>query len=138
MTWTYSGSPATSTRDQVRFLTGDTSDLDEQLQDEEIDWLLTQTSSVYRAAAQGCEAIASKYARLIDKTVGSLSIRYSQRRDFYLTLAATLTVRSHGRGVGAKPFYGNADATNPTREGVLRLNTMRVDGGNYDERRSTQ
>ena len=52
MAWTYSGDPATSDRDHLRFITGDTDQNRPLWQDEEIDFLITQTTSLQEAARQ--------------------------------------------------------------------------------------
>lgn len=78
-TWEYSGNPNYSAKDQTRFLVGDTDKCDPLLSDEEIVWLLSQyNNSPLNAAIRACEAIASKFSRLADETVGRVSFKYSQ------------------------------------------------------------
>jgi adenosylmethionine-8-amino-7-oxononanoate aminotransferase len=76
MTWTYSGNPAASALDQVRFTIGDTDTTDQQL-------------------SNAAEAIAAKLARESDssKSVGdmSLSRSLSARSQKYYELAQRLT-----------------------------------------------
>lgn len=135
MVWSYSGNPALSAKDRVRYLIGDVDSDDQKQTDEEIAWLLTQSPSVYDAASIACEAIAAKYANLMDKTVGSLSIRYSQKHTQYLTLSAVLLARQNSRASsGAKPFYGNKGATNPNEGGVIHLDGMTNPGYRVDAR----
>lgn len=102
----YSASIATTT-DQVRFLTGDTSNVSatELLADGEITWILTQETNVYRAAAVAAEAIAAKFSRLADTSVGDVSVSNSQKYDHYMSLAKTLRAKAIRRG-GAAPFVG--------------------------------
>jgi hypothetical protein len=76
MAWTYAD-PSASAKDEVRFLMGDTDQDRPHMQDEEIAYLLTKYDPE-TAAAQACEQLAAKYAGLIDRTVGSLTINYSQ------------------------------------------------------------
>lgn len=99
--WTYSGDPDANDRDAVRFLVGDTVEASAIFQDEEIDWLLTQNSNVYFAAALGADAAASQFssnakAGVKTKTVGALSISYSntERAEEYRTMAASLRRRA--------------------------------------------
>jgi hypothetical protein len=93
MAFTYSGDPASSSRNAVRFLIQDTDSTDVLLQDAEIDWVISEAgSSVYQAAHDACYAIASQFARLADstsKSVGdvSLSESYSARSQRYFDLA---------------------------------------------------
>lgn len=104
MTWEYSGDPSTSDKDAVRFLLGDTNDADQQLQDEEIAWLLLQHTNPFLAGALGAERIASKYARLTSKSVGGLSISYGDRQSQYSNLAAALREEAERTGATPTPF----------------------------------
>lgn len=105
MSWNYSGNPASSNLDAVRFLIGDVDTTDQQLANEEINYLLAQAgNNVYKAAANGALSIASKYARLVDKSVGDLSLSYSQRKDAYEAMAARLTKQASSRS--AVPYAG--------------------------------
>jgi hypothetical protein len=108
MSWRYSGDPADSSGDMVRFLVGDTNTTDQQITDEEIAWLLTEESTVYLAAAAAARAIGAKYARQVDKAVGDLRLSASQRAAHYRDLAATLTRRA--QIAGAVPFAGGISA----------------------------
>lgn len=92
--FSYSGDPLSSPQDEVRFLLGDTDDTDPQLLDREIEYLLRNQSNVYIAAANGARAIAGRYARLVDKSVGDLRLSYSQRQKQYFDLATTLETRA--------------------------------------------
>lgn len=95
MTYEYSGDPSTSSKDAVRFLLHDTTwtaTTEPLLQDEEIEWLLTQNTNVYLAAANGAETISAQFRKSAtqSKSVGGLSISYSNRSDEYASLAALL------------------------------------------------
>lgn len=92
MAWSYSGDPATSSKDAVRFLIFDTDTNDQLLQDAEINWCITQAGdSVYQAAHDAAYAIASKFSRMAtSKTVGDLSLSYSDRAKAYFELANEL------------------------------------------------
>jgi hypothetical protein len=112
MAWTYSGDPGSSPRDQVRFLIGDTDPLVPMLTDEEIDWLVTTSSSVYFAAAQAAESVAAKYGKYVTKTVDGLSITKSERSINYAALAKRLRSMARTRG-GFLVSYGS------TRDGNI-------------------
>lgn len=105
--WTYSGDPASSPLDATRYLVGDTLETDQLLQDEEIQYELTQSSNVLLAAARCCEAIASKFARLADSSIGQTSIKASQKYLQYSTRAAQLRRRAT---VKSTPFSGSMDS----------------------------
>lgn len=104
MSWSYSGNPASSDLDAVRFLIGDTNTADQQLSNEEIQFLIDQEGNVYRAAAKACLSISAKFARFVDKSVGDLQISYSQRQAAYASLAQSLTNQAATRS--AIPYAG--------------------------------
>lgn len=79
MTWSYSGDPSTSDRDALRFTIGDTNTNDQQLSDEELDYLLSQYGSVNAAALAACRALIAQYSRCVDQKTGDIDIKYSQR-----------------------------------------------------------
>jgi len=104
MTWTYAGNPAASNTAAVRFEIGDTDSTDPLITDEEIAYLLTQNGTVSLAAVAACEAIAAKFARMVDKAVGDLRLSASQKHAQYLALAATL--KRKGALKNAMPYSG--------------------------------
>jgi hypothetical protein len=95
--WSYDSSAlGTSTSSErlnsVRFLVGDTDTNDQLVQDEEIQFSLTQTGdNVYYAASFIAETLAAKYSRRVDtKLDGALSAEYSQLASQYRLLAVGL------------------------------------------------
>jgi hypothetical protein len=95
VTWTYSD-PSANDRDKVRFKLGDTDTSDELISDEEIAYLLT-LGTVQQAAAHGAEAIAARFARKADKTIGDLALKLSQKAEAYWKLAAALWEDAGGK-----------------------------------------
>src|SRR5690606_38692178 len=90
MTWSYSGDPGLSQKDEVRFLVGDT-DPDEQLvTDEEIEYALDQEGSVRAAAVVVCESIQAGLAKKVDKAAGAVRVSLSQKADHYAKLCEQL------------------------------------------------
>ena len=85
MAYTYSGDPANSSRDWVRFKVGDTDMDDGQLQDEEIDALVTEKAHKALAAASCAEALSNKYAliamRSNDQSCAEAAIGYQKLAD---------------------------------------------------------
>jgi len=81
-------------KDKVRFYIGDTDTNDQLLQDEEINFLLTETSNILLAASHAAKALAAKFSRQADKTVGDLRISLSQKAQTYMALAADLEIRA--------------------------------------------
>ena len=90
MVWTYSGDPATSDRDELRFCIGDTDSGDEQLQDAELDFLLTQRSTVKGAAVSAVRKLIAKFSRQVNKNVGDLRLALSDRVKNYKLLLREL------------------------------------------------
>lgn len=121
MTWTYDGDPSANTRDEVRFLVGDTDTNDQQLSDEEIAYLLAEEGNVAGAAVAAVKGLLAKYARLVDKSVGDLKLSYSQRAGQYAKLLQTLERRRLVRGVGIK-----AGGTSLARKETVEQDTDRV------------
>jgi hypothetical protein len=106
MTWSYNASTlATTPKDQVRLLIGDVVSTDEQLQDEEITFLLTQRSSIYGTAAECCRSLASKFARSVDQTAGDTKLAYSQLSKAYTAKATAFENKAALSGSGM-PYAG--------------------------------
>ena len=80
----------------VRLLVGDTDDRDQQLQDEEIYFVLTQQETVNYAAAECADLLASKYARQINTENSLLRATAADRHKHYVAMAKRL--RSNGPG----------------------------------------
>jgi hypothetical protein len=102
MTWTYSGDPASSALDAIRFLVGDTDTTDQLLSDEEIAWInyeqsgsSVSTTDLYYSAHYACHAIGAKLARLADTNIGDLRITLSQKAQGYRALATDLMVHAN-------------------------------------------
>ena len=94
MAFTYSGDPASSDKDFVRFLTGDTLSRDPLLQDAEINALLAVTPDVRLASADACEAIAAIFSRQADTSNLGQSRSRSSKSAQYLELAKRLRKRA--------------------------------------------
>lgn len=94
MTWTYSGDPSKSAKDAVRFLIGDTEEQNQILQDGEILWVLSlYNQAPLNAAIRCCETAIAKYSRLVDESVGSVRMSFSQRARGFQALLTTLQNR---------------------------------------------
>jgi hypothetical protein len=91
MAFTYD---VTTDRGKVRLLIGDTDSNNALLQDDEIDFFLTDYSGVYMAASAAAMAIAGKFARLADTTVEEVSKSYSQQQAQYNKLSSRLEAKA--------------------------------------------
>ncbi len=107
MTWSYTGDPTSSNRDQVRFLIQDTDSEDQLLQDGEVDFLLLEHPAPQRAAVRACEILMIKFAREVDSSVGSVREACSQRHKQYTELLKTLKRRASIANVA--PLAGGID-----------------------------
>lgn len=128
MAFTYSGDPASSNRDAVRFLLQDTDSTDHFLHDAEIDFILIEVgNSIYQAAHDACYVVASRFARQADtsKSVGdmSLSTTYSNRASEYRTLAERFLELANRReppipryAAAAMVSTANRDVETPTTD----------------------
>lgn len=102
MTWTYTtawlsgASSSTTSMTQVRLLIGDTDVTRQQLQDEEILFVLTAQPTVNYAAADCADLLSAKYAFLVSSENSELRITAAARHKHYADLAGRL--RKNGPG----------------------------------------
>ena len=104
MTWTYGCDPENSDLDAVRLIVGDTDTNDQLLKDEEINYFLDIEGSVRLASARAAEAVAAKFSRLVDETVGRVRVSFSQKAKQYKELAESL-LETYNECAGV-PFAG--------------------------------
>lgn len=114
-------------RSEVRFLLQDTAPAaPDSLQDEELDYLLVQTSQDRRkAAARAARRMALVYSRksgVSSKSVNglSLSYNYADLAQTYLALAEDLENDVEGGGLAFAPVWtGSDDRADPFDEGMF-------------------
>jgi hypothetical protein len=109
MSWNYSGDPAASNKDAVRFEIGDTTYEDQLLTDEEILFALSVEGSIIAAAARCCETLARKYAREADYTLGPQSVKASQRGKAFLEMSTALRKKASILSQGNGLYVGGVD-----------------------------
>lgn len=109
MTWTYSGDPTSTPKDEVRFLVGDTDAEAPLLSDEEIAYLLVGVPSAISCAPKACATILSKLAREVDYTIGPEKVTASQRFENYQKLIPTL--RQMWTNASAAPVWQDPNYT---------------------------
>ena len=103
--WSYSGNPATSILDKVQFLIGDTDSDDRQLSDLEINSVLADNADEPYATSIACiEGLISKFSRRVTKSVGDLSISYSEILKNYRDLLSGLKTKASIKL--CKPYAG--------------------------------
>lgn len=116
MTWTYSVEGiANSPLFQVRYLIGDTMMNDQQAQDEEINFALTQRPSIYGAAAMVSRSLAGKFSRLVDTVAKDLRTTLSTKARNYLRMAMEFETQAAVRS-GAMPYAGGISLSDKARQ----------------------
>lgn len=104
MAWTYTGDPASSPKDEVRFILGDIDSTDPQLTDEEINYVLGQYSnSIYISVVGLLDILLLRYGRIVSESVGSVSIQYNQRYQAWLEMRRIFLEKSNMSGI---PYAG--------------------------------
>ena len=93
MTWTYQDTMPREI-DKVRFYLGDTVSTAPLLTDEEIKFSLDEGGGPRSAAAICCDRLAAKFAVLVDTTVGTLRISYSNKAKQFHEMAVNLRARA--------------------------------------------
>lgn len=104
MAWTYSGNPAGSNNDAVRYLVGDIDTNSQLTTDEAIAWEITQWPNLYLAAASVADSIAALMGRVQGMradgvTFGDVAKEFRER-------AKTLRARGATAGNGASGAAG--------------------------------
>lgn len=112
MTWTYSGDPSQSPKDEIRYLVGDTKEDDPLLSDEEIVYTLRKyNDSVALASVRCCDAIIANLAREIESTVGPIKVLNQQKFEHYQQIKKMI----------ASGVYVAAPLGAPTTPGTFRI-----------------
>lgn len=132
MAWSYDASnldktTASGRLNTVRLLVGDTNSVDQQAQDEEVLFALSETNNnVYYAAAWVAKTISSQYARKVDVSLdGALSAKYSDLSKQYKALSENLEYQGKKSGAVVGIVAGGISKTDIT---TVRANTDRVEG----------
>ncbi|GAA2555011.1 hypothetical protein GCM10010423_65230 [Streptomyces levis] len=108
--YTYSGDPSSSPKDAVRFLAQATGTDPETgfITDEEIEWILSQESNIYLAAARVADRVSTIFGGKQSKTVGPLSIDYRNQASSYRDLAARLRAQANSTTKAVGPISTGA------------------------------
>lgn len=113
MTWSYSGNPASSPLDEVRFLIQDTNSGDELLSNEELEYLLAAyAEDAFNAAIAAVQTLIAQGARIAEesKKVGdlSLSVKSGARVAQWESLLQSLKAEQFRRNPGSPVYALNA------------------------------
>ena len=132
MAWSYDptdlDTSTTSGRlNTIRLLVGDTDTVDQQVQNEEIIFGLSENgNNIYLSASWIARTISSKYSRQVTTSLdGALSANYSDLAKQYQTLADQLEYQGKTNGAAVGILAGGITKTQV--EGV-RANTNRIEG----------
>ena len=132
MAWSYDptdldNTTASGRLNIVRLLVGDTDTVDQQVQNEEITFGLSENgNNIYLSASWVARAISSKYSRQVTTSLdGALSADYSDLAKQYQTLADQLEYQGKTNGASVGILAGGITKTQV--EGV-RANTNRIEG----------
>jgi uncharacterized protein (DUF39 family) len=94
VSWTYSGDPTSSDRDELRFLVQDTDSDLPLLQDEELDYLISRWmpryDSLIYVGAVAAAIISRKFAGVVNVSADGVSVNVADVSDRYATIAAAL------------------------------------------------
>jgi len=132
MSWSYeeydlNNTTASGRLNTVRLLVGDTDSLDQQVQNEEVLFALSENgNNVYYAGAWVARAISAKYSRKVTTQLsGALSAEYSDLAKQYIVLADNLEYQGKTSGAAVGVLAGGISKS--TVEAV-RTNTNRIEG----------
>ena len=132
MSWSYEEydldtTTASGRLNTVRLLVGDTNTDDQQVQNEEVTFSLSENSNnVYYSGAWVARVIASKYSRQVTTQLsGALSADYSDLAKQYQALADNLEYQGKTSGAALGVLAGGITKTSIE---TVRDNTDRVEG----------
>ena len=136
MSWSYDPTDLDTTTasgrlNTVRLLVGDTDTVDQQVQNEEVVFSLSQNGdNIYYSGAWVAKIIAAKYSRLVNTSLdGALKADYSDLAKQYKSLADDLEYQGKTNGSGSSVGIGIL-AGGITKSGIenVRADTNRIEG----------
>lgn len=132
MAWSYDPTDLDTTTasgrlNTVRLLVGDTDTVDQQVQNEEVTFALSENNNnVYYSGAWIARAISSKYSRQVTTSLdGALSADYSDLAKQYKVLADDLEYQGKTSGAAVGVLAGGITKTSIE---TARANTNRIEG----------
>ena len=132
MAWSYDPTDLNTTTasgrlNTVRLLVGDTDTTDQQVQNEEVTFSLSENgNNVYYSGAWVARAIASKYSRKVNTELsGALKADYSDLVTHYNSLADNLEYQGKTSGASVGVLAGGITKS---KVEAVRQNTNRIEG----------
>lgn len=140
MAWSYDETAlGTSTEaervNSVRLLIGDTDTNDQQVQNEEIIFALSQNNSnIYYSGSWVAATLASKYARNVDTEFdGQLTEKFSQLHAHYTTLVKQLKDQAKTSGASLGIFAGGIEVSQmETVDALTNRKPPKFTSGQFD------
>ncbi len=132
MAFTWTGDPANSDLEAVRWEINDIDSTNVKFQDAEINYALDQEHSVFNAAARLCEQLQVRYTDAASRTMGPLKVDMGELAKTYARKALALRKRAvafatpYGGGISkAKEelFENDSDLIQPVFEEGMMDNT---------------
>ena len=106
MAFTWTGDPAASTIEKIRWEIGDTVNTTAnpcKFQDAEVQYAYDQEHSILCAAARLCEQLSVRYSDAADRTMGPLRVNMTEKSGLYADKAKMLRKRAT---ICAEPYIG--------------------------------
>lgn len=133
-TWTYSGNPSSSPRDQVRYYLQDTDPDDPQMSDAELDFLIADwysvTASYILVAATAAEILSVRYAGEVTVSSDAVIVALEQLQEKWAAAAMRLRAMQARKDIGG-PDAGDIDLYEQPDPSIKPLS---FDKGMHDNR----
>lgn len=139
MSFSYSGDPAASDLDEVRYRLGDTDSSNPLLTDEEIQFQIDTWKDKYNSntwvAAECAETLVAKFAREITYSADGVSVGGNELQDKFTALATTLRNQYNRSQTYGPPDAGGINAGEEFDPSIKPLSFSK---GMHDNRRAGQ
>jgi len=111
MAFTWTGDPAASTIEKIRFEINDRDSTNPKFNDAEIEYAYAEEHSVLNAAARLCEQLQVRYCDASSRSMGPLRVDMSKLSDLYAAKAKALRKRAMAY---AEPYVGGISEAKKT------------------------
>lgn len=107
MSFSYSGNPANSTLDFIRFTVGDTNANQAVLQDEEINWIVAEYPELNKQLAAAFRQMATSYSSIPKRRLGPMQEDGTDRAAYFKERAMYYETRVGMSGIPPLPEYSS-------------------------------